>query len=107
LEIRLTSSDLLRSFGHLGDCLDNPANIFNSGTIKIFFLRFASVNISRNSSTEYPFHLVIGREKSVSDDRDSHNEAVKNIKNEDYEEALISLIAMSGDEATKWNGYQL
>jgi hypothetical protein len=42
----------------------------------------------------------IGREKSVSDDRDSHNEAVENIKNEDYEEALISLIAMSGDEAT-------
>lgn len=49
----------------------------------------------------------IGREKSVSDDRDSHNEAVENIKNEDYEEALISLIAMSGDEATKWNGYSV
>ena len=49
----------------------------------------------------------IGREKSVSDDRDSHNKAVENIKNEDYEEALISLIAMSGDEATKWNGYSV
>jgi hypothetical protein len=36
-----------------------------------------------------------------------HNEAVENIKNEDYEEALISLIAMSGDEATKWNGYSV
>jgi hypothetical protein len=47
----------------------------------------------------------IGREKSVSDDRDSHNEAVENIKSEDYEEALISLIAMSGDEAT--NGYSV
>jgi hypothetical protein len=47
----------------------------------------------------------IGREKSVSDDRDSHSEAVENIKNEDYEEALISLIAMSGDKTTKWNEY--
>ena len=49
----------------------------------------------------------IEREKSVSDDRDSHSEAVENIKNEDYEEALISLIAMSGDKTTKWNEYSV
>ena len=40
----------------------------------------------------------IGKNKSVSDDRDSQHEAVENIKNEDYEDALISLIAMSGDK---------
>ena len=57
--MRLTSSDLLSSLGHLGDCLYKPANIFNSETVKICFIRFASVNISRNSSTEYPFHLVV------------------------------------------------
>ena len=28
-------------------------------------------------------------------------------KNEDYEEALISLISMSGDKTTKWNGYSV
>jgi hypothetical protein len=49
----------------------------------------------------------IEREKSASDDRDSHSEAVENIKNEDYEEALISLIAMSGDKTTKWNEYSV
>ena len=49
----------------------------------------------------------IGKEKSVSDDRDSHIETVEHIKNEDYEEALISLIAMSGDKTTKWNGYSV
>jgi hypothetical protein len=57
LEIRLTSSDLLRSFGHLEDCLDNPANIFNSGTVKIFSIRFVSVNISRNSSQRQNFRI--------------------------------------------------
>ena len=51
--------------------------------------------------------IKIGKEKSVSDDRDSHSEAVENIKNEDYDEALISLIAMSGDKTTKWNGYSV
>ena len=40
----------------------------------------------------------MGKEKSVSDDRDSHNEAVEKIKNQDYEEVLLSLIAMSGDK---------
>ena len=28
-------------------------------------------------------------------------------KNEDYQEALISLISMSGDKTTKWNGYSV
>ena len=43
-------------------------------------------------------HSKVGKEKRVSDDRDSHSEAVEKIKNEDYEEVLLSLIAMSGDK---------
>jgi hypothetical protein len=73
LEMRLTSLDLLRSLGHLGDCLYKPANIFNSETAKICFIRFEVIANLDDESID--ILSKIGKEKSVSDDRDSHNEA--------------------------------